>query len=839
MKRPLPNSMFAPLTEAERLHQGTGAKAAKPTLKPIVPAPPAAINTPFPRHREYGRPSVVYTYRNGDGQVCFHALRFERLDADGTKVKVVLPLTWCEDDKGRATWRFKGPGNNRPLFNSNQIAQLPARTVIVCEGEKAAAAATALFPDWVATTTLGGSKSAHNSDFSLLAGRRVVISPDFDEPGLAYGQDIARLALAAGASEVLHLSATLLSSREGNTEGGTAGPPPKSGWDLADAIEEGWTAEMAQKMISTQSALPVFPVAANDNAGEGDQRRGPPQEFVVGPEWTFRRVNADGEVQMVPFCSPLRVRGWARDEHGQQWSLLVALVDRDGIEHECFVSNSQLGDDGATVRKMLMERGLRLTTLKSSRTHLNHYLMSADPAERYRTVASLGWFNDVFVLPDEVIGPTSETVLYRPAGMNKSFFGANGTIKDWKELARFAEGNSRLILALSVAFAGPLLRHTGDETGGFHFRGKSSTGKSTTMVLASTVWGGPHGNYVVQWRATDNGLEGIASGHSDMLLCLDELSQASGRTLGETMYMLGNGMGKVRADQSGSARPTKSWRLMFLSTGEESFEDKMREAGPNQRIKAGQEVRVIDILADAGKGLGIFDTLNGRVDGSDLSRHIKDLASKSYGVAGSEFLKAIIDDIDDARGYVQGIQKMFVERALPAGADGQVARVAQRFGLVAGAGELAIRHGILPLTMSSAIWSCEVCFEEWLRARGSVGASEDRRSVESVLGFITRHGATRFDWWDEGEQGASSESARDRLGWKKREGGQWSYYLTPDGFKEACTGFDGSMVAKVLAAKEILKLAGDGKSSKAVKVPGHPKMRLYHLVPPSENEDDG
>lgn len=58
----------------------------------------------------------------------------------------------------------------------------------------------------------------------------------------------------------------------------------------------------------------------------------------------------------------------------------------------------------------------------------------------------------------------------------------------------------------------------------------------------------------------DNGLEGIASCHSDMLLCLDELSQASGRTLGETMYMLGNGMGKVRADQSGSARPRHSAR---------------------------------------------------------------------------------------------------------------------------------------------------------------------------------------------------------------------------------------------------------------------------------------
>ena len=436
MKKSLSNSIFAPLTETERSHQEVGKKASKPTLRPIVPAPAAATDTPFPRHREYGHPTTVYTYRNGDGEVCFHALRFERLESDGTKVKAVLPVTWCEDGTGRAAWRFKGPGKNRPLLNSDQIVGSPGRTVIVCEGEKAASAASVLFPDWVATTTLGGSKSAHNSDFSFLAGRRVVISPDFDEPGLAYGQDVARLALEAGASEVLHLPATLLGSQRVNTEGDTAGPPPKSGWDLADAIEEGWTAEMAQKMISTQAALSAFPTAANDNAEGGDARRDPAPEFVVGPEWTFRRVNADGEVQLVPFCSPLRVRGWARDEHGQQWSLLVALVDRDGTEHECFVSNSQLGDDGATVRKMLMDRGLRLTTLKSSRTHLNHYLMSADPDERYRTVASLGWFNDVFVLPEEVIGSTSETILYRPASVSKSAFGTNGTLDDCPSLAR-------------------------------------------------------------------------------------------------------------------------------------------------------------------------------------------------------------------------------------------------------------------------------------------------------------------------------------------------------------------------------------------------------------------
>ena len=41
------------------------------------------------------------------------------------------------------------------------------------------------------------------------------------------------------------------------------------------------------------------------------------------------------------------------------------------------------------------------------------------------------------------------------------------------------KGNSRMVFALSVAFAGPLIEPAGEDSGGFHLRGVSSTGKST------------------------------------------------------------------------------------------------------------------------------------------------------------------------------------------------------------------------------------------------------------------------------------------------------------------------------------------------------------------------
>ena len=82
-------------------------------------------------------------------------------------------------------------------------------------------------------------------------------------------------------------------------------------------------------------------------------------------------------------------------------------------------------------------------------------------------------------------------------------------------------GNSRLVLAVSCAFAALLLHPAGAESGGLHFVGESSTGKTTALKVAASVFGAP--DYLQRWRATTNGLESLARLRSDTLLVLDEL----------------------------------------------------------------------------------------------------------------------------------------------------------------------------------------------------------------------------------------------------------------------------------------------------------------------------
>ena len=169
------------------------------------------------------------------------------------------------------------------------------------------------------------------------------------------------------------------------------------------------------------------------------------------------------------------------------------------------------------------------------------------------------------------------------------------------------------MLSVCAALAPPLLDLVEAESGGMHLRGSSSIGKTTALRVAGSVWGGggAHG-YIRSWRATDNGLEGVALAHCDALLCLDELSQVAPQAAAEVAYMLANGQGKARAGRTGAARSAKAWRVLFLSTGEIGLADKIGEdPRSRKRLMAGQEVRVIDLPADAGAGLGLFEELHG------------------------------------------------------------------------------------------------------------------------------------------------------------------------------------------------------------------------------------
>ena len=538
----------------------------------------------------------------------------------------------------------------------------------------------------------------------------------------------------------------------------------------------------------------------------------------------------DPDTAPLLLCGPLEVVAATRDADGGSWGSLLRWHDGDGRAHEWAMPREALAGDGSEVRRSLLGGGLYTAPGRKARELLTAFLTCSNVDGRARCVSRIGWHHGadgrrVFVLPDATFGEAgAERVLLQTVGRFEHSFRERGSLEEWRaRVAAPCAGNSRLVLAVSAAFAAPLLQGVGTEGGGLHLVGGSSIGKSTALHVAGSVWGGGGlGGFVRSWRSTDNGLEGTAALHSDVLLCLDELSELDGRTAGACAYLLANGSGKARAGRGGELRPPATWRVLFLSSGEVTLADKTREDG-RRRVTAGQAVRVVDVPADAGAGRGLFEDLHGQDSGRAFADSLKDAAREHYGTAGREWLRLLVDGADDYAAAVKNTREQFRREHMKAEAAGQVARVADRFGLVAGAGELAAVLGLVPWPKGEAYTAAGVCFEAWLTERGGTGPQEVEAGIRAVLDYIGAHGAARFETFE-----GSERSVPNRAGFFRPNGAGTDYYLLPAAWREALAGHSPGLVAAAMAERGLLKTE-DGKHSIRVRVPSIGRLRVYHV----------
>jgi hypothetical protein len=235
-----------------------------------------------------------------------------------------------------------------------------------------------------------------------------------------------------------------------------------------------------------------------------------------------------------------------RDGDGSSWGVLLRWLDHDSREHRQALPRASLAGDGSEARRLLMDGGFYIAPSQKARWLFNAFLLQVRSPNRARATNRVGWHGNAFVLPDDCFGDKRDALLLQTATAHEHNFRQCGTLQSWQEhVARYAAGNSRLVLAVSAAFAAPLIGPLNAEGGGIHFRGGSSVGKTTALHVAGSAWGGGDTTgYIRSWRATANGLEGVALNHCDTLLCLDELSQVASRDAGEVAYMLANGAGK-------------------------------------------------------------------------------------------------------------------------------------------------------------------------------------------------------------------------------------------------------------------------------------------------------
>ncbi|HFS6188624.1 TPA: DUF927 domain-containing protein [Escherichia coli] len=562
----------------------------------------------------------------------------------------------------------------------------------------------------------------------------------------------------------------------------------------------------------------------------GEGRTQLPHGFRLTQEylWYEKQVQRNGEteIQNVKICSPLRVTAITCDADGGNFGRLLEWEDTWGECRRWAMPMEMLSGSGEELRRVLLVNGLSyISTTGEARARLMEYISLCKPERRVTCVSRTGWHGQVYVLQDEVSGEGAEGVILQTTSVQGRDFRVSGTTEEWREhVSRYCTGNSRVAFAVSLAFAAPLLRLVGMDGGGYHLKGESTDGKTTTMKAATSVCGGP--DYWQTWRATGNALEGCASRRNDAAMMLDEIREVDGREAGNIAYMLANGQGKGRAGTDGELRTRKHWRLLFFSTGELSLTEHAAKAG--ERTFAGMEVRMIQIPSDSGK-FGVFEELHGFDSGKALAEHLEWATSCYYGSPFREWLKALTADLNGLTAQAKSLMKEYAAALTPKDAGNQVGRAVNRFALVAMAGELATRLGITGWPEGEALRATRVCLNAWLKDRGHTANQEDIAALEQVRSFFTANQYSRFaDWYDERNRPGNM------VGWRRVEKGSTAqgteavttFYVMPSGWKEICRGFDPRKVARLCADRGYLLPSTDGKLQTTIRPPEMNPRRL-------------
>jgi predicted P-loop ATPase len=256
---------------------------------PVVPVPADAPPAPV-AHIKRGKPAASWPYRSIDGSLLGYVHRFTTSDGG----KDILPVVYArKGSTGAHEWRWMQWAAPRPLYGLERLADRSALPVLIVEGEKCADAAHSLLSDlFCVLTWSGGAKAGAKADWSPLTGRQVLIWPDCDahqagdallpesqQPGVMAAEQIAVLLDKLGCQVRI---VTIPAPGE---------KPP--GWDVADAIGEGWGAGQIRMLLNMQRAP-----ACKANASAAPPKAAAPKRAAPADGWAARLLYRKGE------CAP-------------------------------------------------------------------------------------------------------------------------------------------------------------------------------------------------------------------------------------------------------------------------------------------------------------------------------------------------------------------------------------------------------------------------------------------------------------------------------------------------------------------------------------------------------
>jgi uncharacterized protein (DUF927 family) len=304
----------------------------------------------------------------------------------------------------------------------------------------------------------------------------------------------------------------------------------------------------------------------------------------------------------------------------------------------------------------------------------------------------------------------------------------------------------RVMLALQASFAAPLLDTIKAPNFCLDLSYESSTGKTTVLNLAASVWGCPddrnNGSMITSWDATRTWLERAAATRSGLPILLDDTKRAQGPH-GQThapgsVYVLTNGQGRGRGSVKGSQQ-TRYWRTVVISTGEARLVDLSRDGGLAARVV---EVWGLPFGGQGPRYAQIIDRLGAAI-------------ARTYGHAGPVFVRWLLAHRDEWDRWREQVRELAAEMGKRA-TRGITSRIATNLAVLEIAGRVMHRALDLPWRYESPVHALlgELLGDD---AAGNDATNRPLQALELAHGWAV---ANRHRFWAQDDGGAPVPAGR-------------------------------------------------------------------------------
>lgn len=329
------------------------------------------------------------------------------------------------------------------------------------------------------------------------------------------------------------------------------------------------------------------------------------------------------------------------------------------------VSAEEISDSRQLLK--LVNRKLDVTSTTSTR--LIDYINKSkryNPPVNVNVATRLGHVKGYFIYPYQEEMKNSNIKLFNnDKGFQKLIdsFQSKGTLNSYSENVFNKIKDFPMVMAMLYASLGSvLLREFGLQPFIVEISGSTSTGKTFTLNLVSSVWG--TSDLISTWGSTKNSIEAMASFLNSFPIFKDDTRNTHPKFVANATYNFSSGESKSRSNINLTLNAKKEWRNIMLSTGEASISNMADE-------KAGVSARVVTLQDQPYPDNFDFTTLDKAF-------------RENYGTLGIAFIKQYESKQETYKSAFDSYQRYFNRK----GSNEIMQRLGRAFALLQVTGEI-------------------------------------------------------------------------------------------------------------------------------------------------------